>query len=232
MINHHLSTNERCAACATTRARAQPAPNRFISNTVRRPYATPGGIRQTLRPSTAPRSLSTSVSVGGPSGGGRVVSPLTVPTASGSGSGSSTPDDDNAPAIPPVPRLAPGNVPTAPHTSYQPRTLPLTQSASVGSMPSSTPAGSISKRPTLSDQKVSPDSTSPASAVPRGIDHGSMDTTMQMDRAMAQLVSLLKDDSDSDDGFLAEMEGKLLHTAKLMSMLQLTFFLLVRIRRR
>jgi len=33
-----------------------------------------------------------------------------------------------------------------------------------------------------------------------------MDTTMQMDRAMAQLVSLLKDDSD-DEGILAQMEG-------------------------
>jgi hypothetical protein len=43
--------------------------------------------------------------------------------------------------------------------------------------------------------------------VHQSLDQGSIDTTMQMDRAMAQLVSLLKDDSDSDEGILEQMEG-------------------------
>lgn len=160
------------------------APNRFIANTVRRPYATPGGIRPTLRPSTAPRSFSNSVSVNGSR-----VAPLAIPSAgnsSRSGSRSNTPDDD---AVPPVPRL---NVPAAPHTSYQPRTLPLTQSSSLGSMPPST------ARPPL------PESSSMDSLHRIGVDLAS-DTTMQMDRAMAQLASLMND--DSDDSILAMTEG-------------------------
>jgi hypothetical protein len=188
------------------RTKAAPAPNRFISNTVRRPYATPGGIRQTLRPSTAPRSLSMSISAGGGADGhGRVVSPLTMASASASGSsGSNTPDDDHSPAVPPIPRLVPGALSAVPHTSYQPRTLPLTQSASVDAI-SSVPVGSVLKRPTLPHHRASPEPLS-ATAIPKSLDQSSLDTTMQMDRAMAQLVSLLKDDSD-DEGILAQMEG-------------------------
>lgn len=146
------------------------------------------------------------MSLGGGSGGGRNISPLTVPMAGTGGSGSSgsnTPDDDKPHLIPPLPRLVATSGPTAPHTSYQPRTLPLTQSASVGSIPTaSTPAGTSLKRPTLLDQRLPSDAPSSTS----GID--SLDTTMQMDRAMAQLVSLLKDDdSDSDDNILVEGEG-------------------------
>lgn len=183
------------------RTKAAPAPNRFISNTVRRPYATPGGIRQTLRPSTAPRSLSVSISTGS---NGRVAAPLNVSSASGSrSSGSNTPDNDGPPPVPPVPRLVPGTVFAAPH---QPCTLPLIQSASVDAT-SSAAVTSLLKRPTQSDHRVLPEPLS-APAIPKILDQSSLDTTMQMDRAMAQLVSLLKDDSD-DEGILAQMEGML-----------------------
>jgi hypothetical protein len=147
-----------------------------------------------------------SISAGGANGHGRVTSPLTVPSASGSGSsGSNTPDDDDAPAVPPIPRLTAGIASAVPHTSYQPRILPLTQSASAGSI-ASTPAGGLLKQPALSSRRASPEPLS-APVAPKATDQSSMDTTMQMDRAMAQLVSLLKDDSD-DEGILAQMEGK------------------------
>lgn len=167
-----------------------PQPNRYISNTVRRPYATPGGIRQTLRPSTAPRTLSQSISAGGAARGG---SPLNAPSANGASSSTTGSPDDDKQLIPPVPRL-----PAAPHTSYQPRTLPLTQSASVGSMLPT------SKRPALADHHSS------SEGLPK-IDTAALDTTLQMDRAIEQLASLLKDDSDDDEILGAQNDGSSSH---------------------